>query len=333
MNREGRKAGKGLIAKAAKVAKTFIGNDGSYCSRVYDRARISFVVLLFIVISAIDPFAAGPAVNQKPRPRVVFVTGDHEYGSEDTMPIIAAELEKNYGMEVLVLKSSPDENGEEDIPGMEALEKADLAVLFLRWRRLPREQVEHLRKYLDSGRPVVAFRTTTHAFNYPAGHELEQWNSFAVDYLGGPPGWGAKAGHYHYGHTSSTDVRTAPGAGKDPILTGVAGEFHVRSWLYHVLPKFPPAGAKPLLIGRAVGSERKDAVENPVAWTWRNKAGGRVFMTTLGHPEDFQVEAVQRLVINGIHWAAGRPVPRKWAGRMTIDVKYHGIRPTSKGVK
>ena len=39
-----------------------------------------------------------------------------------------------------------------------------------------------------AGKPVVAFRTTTHAFNYPKGHELEKWNAFAADYLGGPPG-------------------------------------------------------------------------------------------------------------------------------------------------
>lgn len=51
-------------------------------------------------------------------------------------------------------------------------------------------------------------------------------------------------------------------------------------------------------------------------------------MTTLGHPEDFQVEAFQRLVINGLHWAAGRPVPKKWAGKFAVDVKYHGIRKT-----
>src|SRR5262247_1296571 len=148
------------------------------------------------------------------RPRVVFVTGDHEYSSEETMPIIASELEKRYGMMTTVLKSYPDEN----IPGLEALSEADLAVFYLRWRRLPKEQIEHIRKYLDSGKPVVAFRTTTHAFNYPKGHELEKWNAFAADYLGAPPGWGGE--HYHYGHTSSTDVminNQGTSAANDPI--------------------------------------------------------------------------------------------------------------------
>ncbi|MDQ3009427.1 MAG: ThuA domain-containing protein [Acidobacteriota bacterium] len=257
-------------------------------------------------------------------PHIVFVTGDHEYSSEATMPLIAAELEKHYGMRTTMLKSYPDENAEENIPGLEALDKADAAVFFLRWRRLPASQLEHIRKYLDAGKPVVAFRTTTHAFNYPKGHELEKWNRFAVDYLGAPPGWGN--GHYHYGHKSSTDVLVNPASAGDPILTGVGKSFHVPSWLYHVAPNYPPTDAKQLLIGKAVNPDRKDAVENPVAWTWKNMAGGKVFVTTLGHPEDFQVESVQRLVFNSIHWVAGKPAPKKWAGKININVSYHGIR-------
>ncbi len=277
------------------------------------------------VVSAAVALSWGGAAAPK-RPHVVFVSGDHEYGSESTFPILAAELEKHYGMQATVLKSFPDENAEENIPGLEALANADVAVFFLRWRRLPAEQIEHIRKYLNSGKPVVAFRTTTHSFNYPKGHPMEIWNSFAPAYLGAPPGWGN--GHYHYGHKSSADVRIVAGAESHPILTGVDPSFHVRSWLYHVLPNFPPADAKQLLMGRAVDSERKDAVENLVAWTWRNKANAKVFVTTLGHPEDFQVESFQRLVINGIHWAVGKPVPKKWAGKFNVDVKYHGIRAT-----
>ncbi len=277
-------------------------------------AAVLSMVLLLILVAGAPP----------KQPHIVFVTGDHEYSSEATMPLIAAELEKHYGMQTTVLKSSPDENAEENIPGLEALDKADTAVFFLRWRRLPPEQLEHIRKYLDAGKPVVAFRTTTHAFNYPKEHELEKWNRFAVDYLGGPPGWGN--GHYHYGHKSSTDVSVNPAAASDPILNGVDKSFHVPSWLYQVAPNYPPADAKQLLIGKAVNPDRKDAVENPVAWTWKNKAGGKVFVTTLGHPEDFQVEAVQRLVINSIHWAVGKPAPKKWAGKISVNVSYHGIR-------
>lgn len=271
--------------------------------------------------------APAPAAAPKDRkPYVVFVSGDHEYGSESTFPLLASELERHYGARATVLKSYPDENAETNIPGLDALESADLAVLFLRWRRLPVEQLDHIRKYLDSGRPVVAFRTTTHAFNYPRGHELERWNRFASDYLGAPPGWGN--GHYHYGHTSSTDVSVVDAASGDPILKGVDKNFHARSWLYHVLPNYPPHEARLLLMGHAVNPEKPGAIDNPVAWTWTNKAGGKVFMTTLGHPEDFKIESFQRLVINAIHWALGRPVPRKWAGKIAIDVPYHGIRPT-----
>jgi len=282
-----------------------------------------------LLVAGLALFSSALLAGEAPKKaHIVFVTGDHEYSSEATMPAIAKELEKHYGMRTTVLKAYPDENAETNIPGLEALDKADLAVFFLRWRQLPQEQLEHIKKYLDSGRPAVAFRTTTHAFNYPKGHELEKWNAFAADYLGGPPGWGN--GHYHYGHNSSTDVSVIPEAARHPILTGVEKQFHVRSWLYQVRPNYPPADAKLLLMGKAINPDRKDATENPVAWTWKNKAGGRVFMTTLGHPEDFKVEAFQRLVINGIHWALGQEVPRKWVGKIDIDVPYHGIRKTAE---
>jgi type 1 glutamine amidotransferase len=283
------------------------------------------------LICALCLAASSVFAQSSKKPHIVFVSGDHEYSSEETFPILAKELESKYGFKATVIKSYPDENAEENIPGLEKLAEADVAVLFLRWRRLPAEQLKHIEAYLKSGKPIVAFRTTTHAFNYPKGHELEKWNAFAVDYLGGPPGWGN--GHYHFGHTSSTDVSMIAAAAKHPILTGVPGSFHVASWLYHVKPNFPPADAQVLLMGKSVNPEirpNRPAVDNPVAWTWKNKAGAKVFVTTLGHPFDFKEDAMQRLVINGIHWAAGKKVPKKWAGKMTIEVSYHGIRPTKK---
>ena len=259
------------------------------------------------------------------KPLVVFVTGDHEYSGEETLPYLAAELEKNYGLRTKVLKAYPDQNGEKDIPGLEALTEADLAVFFLRWRQLPQQQLDHIDAYLKSGRPVMGFRTTTHAFNYPKGDPRERWNSFGEWAFGAPPGWGGPHKHFHYGHTSTTDVTIISTEAKHPILTGVAPHFHVASWLYHVLPGYPANGSVSLLMGHAVNPEKTPAVDNPVAWTWQNEWGGKTFLTTLGHPEDFSVAAMQRLVINAIHWGLGMPVPKKWSGKIDINVPYRGM--------
>ena len=259
---------------------------------------------------------------QKTKPLVVFVTGDHEYSGELTLPLMAAELEKNYGLRTKVLKAYPDYNSEKDIPGLESLKEADLAVFFLRWRQLPQDQLDYIDAYLKSGKPVMGFRTTTHAFNYPDGDPRIRWNSFGEFAFGAPPGWGGPHKHTHYGHTSTTDVSMIPAQAKNPILMGVAPDFHVASWLYHVLPDYPAKGSVPLLMGHAVNPEKKPAVDNPVAWTWQNQWGGKSFLTTLGHPEDFRVEAFQRLIINAIHDELGLPVPKKWKGKIDINVPY-----------
>jgi len=255
-------------------------------------------------------------------PLIVFVTGDHEYSGEATLPMIAAELEKNYGFRTKVLKSFPDHNAEENIPGLEALKEADVAVFFLRWRRLPADQVKYIEDYLKTGKPVIGFRTTTHAFNYPKGHPLEKWNAFGEMVFNAPPGWGGKANHTHYGHESSTDVSIIPAQANNPLLTGVKDSFHVRSWLYKVLPDYPSNGSVALLMGHSVNPDKPDAFDNPVAWTGKNSYGADFFMTTMGHPEDFSLEPFQHLIINAIHWAAGKPVPAKWAGKIAIDVPY-----------
>ena len=168
----------------------------------------------------------------------------------------------------------------------------------------------------------MGFRTSTHSFNFPKGHPSEKWNAFGEVAFGSPPGWGGAANHTHYGHESSTDVSIIRESASHPILTGVNPNFHVPSWLYKVLPDYPAKGSKWLLMGKSVNPNSAEAIENPVAWTWQTASGGKTFMTTLGHPEDFQEEALQRLTINAIHWTLGKPVPKKWAGKIAMNVKY-----------
>ncbi len=265
--------------------------------------------------------AAALPIHGASKPRVVFVCGDHEYSGESTLPFIAGALDRSRTFQTTVLRAAPDQNAEENIPGLEALDKADLAVFFLRWRRLPQQQLRHIEKYVSSGRPVFGFRTSSHAFNYPKGHPLEEWNRWGPSVFGAPPGWGVD-GHTHYGHKSTTDVAINPDAARHPILRGVDERFHVSSWLYQVRPKWPPPTAEILLNGTAV-NPNKEAEPNPVAWTMKNAHAARVFFTTLGHPGDFQVESVQRLTWNAIHWCL--QLRGKWPGRLDIQVPYRGI--------
>ena len=268
------------------------------------------VVSLFLLAVAAVGTGLGAQAPTAPgrAPHVVFVTGDDEYRSEISMPMIAAILEKRHGLRTSVAYAKPTPQTKDHIEGLEALATADLMVMFLRYRALPDAALNQILTYVKSGKPLVGFRTSTHAFNYPAGSPHTDLNDgFGLDV------WGQKW-ITHHGHTSTTTVALRPEAASHPILRGVT-PFPAKSWLYHVLPLNGPATL--LLDGTAVNSEKAQKAEQfppvqPVAWT-REHAGGRVFFTTLGHPGDFEQPSMRRLVVNGILWALGREVPAQGA--------------------
>jgi type 1 glutamine amidotransferase len=288
------------------------------------KLRPIFLTLVLVLSACMPSFSREQGPKKAKKPLVVFVCGDHEYSGESTLPLLAAVLEKQYGFRTKVLKSFPDQNAERDIPGLEILAEADLAIFFLRWRLLPADQVAHIEAYLKSGKPIMGFRTSTHSFNYPNTDPLVAYNGFAERAFGAPPGWGGPSQHTHYGHNASTDATIIADKAKHPILTGVDPAFHVRSWLYRVLPDYPAKGTDWLLMGKAVNPD-KPAVDQPIAWTWENQYKGKVFFTTMGHPEDFSVESFQRLVVNAVHWELGLKVPQTWAGKLAINVPYRGM--------
>jgi type 1 glutamine amidotransferase len=235
----------------------------------------------------------------------VFVTGDDEYRSEITMPMIAAILEKTHGFRTSIVYARPKPQTKDNIEGLEVLDSADLLVMFTRFRALPEGQLQHILRYVESGKPIVGLRTSTHAFLYPDGHPRQAMNDgFGLDVFGQK--WVT-----HHGSQSSTDVAVHATSAAHPILRGVA-PFHARSWLYHVAPLNGEATV--LLDGTSINSNKAAKVAEfpltqPVAWTRQYKAS-RVFFTTLGHPEDFAQESMRRLVVNGIYWALGRDVPK-----------------------
>src|SRR5688572_13371877 len=81
---------------------------------------------------------------------VVLVSGDEEYRSEETLPQLGKILAVHHGFQCTVLfavnpqDGTIDPNRNDNIPGLAALDKADLLILFTRFRKLPDEQMKHL---------------------------------------------------------------------------------------------------------------------------------------------------------------------------------------------
>lgn len=279
-----------------------------------DKARLAFSIALLLL--ALVAVTGAPLAGQPPTrtPHVVFVTGDDEYRSEITMPMIAAILEKSHGMKTTVAYARPKPQTKDNIEGLEALDSADLVVMFARYRALPDDQLQRILRYVDSGKPIVGLRTSTHAFFYPNNHPRQSLNdSFGFDVFG-------QKWITHHGSQSSTDVSIHAGSASHAILRGV-GPFRARSWLYHVAPL--NGEAEVLLDGTTINSNKTTKfaefpATQPVAWTRKYKSS-RVFFTTLGHPDDFAQESMRRLVINGIYWALGREVPAGGAKAETIS--------------
>ena len=220
------------------------------------------------------------------RPRIVFISGEYEYHSKETLPEYAKELERQFDVQTTVL-ARPEDEKKHTISGLDALKDADLVVLYVRRMTLPEEELAQIKKYLEAGKPLVALRTSSHAF--------ETWKEFDREVLGG---------NYknHYGNKLKTSVSIVPSAKESPLLTGVSA-FVSDGSLYKNTPLQP--GAKPFLIGQVEGH-----APEPVAWTHSFKAN-RVFYTSLGHPNDFKEESFRNLLRNGIAWALQRPLEAK----------------------
>jgi nicotinamidase-related amidase/type 1 glutamine amidotransferase len=231
------------------------------------------------------------------RKHLVVVMAEDEFDTARTLPPFAL---KNFGGDFKITCVHANAKDRNDIPGIEVLNDADLAIWSIRRRALPKGQLDVIREYIASGKPLVAIRTTSHAFCLRDGKPkdgLEQWPEFDHEVLGGNY-------HDHHGNDIKASVRAAEGVAGHPILRGVrTDEFRVFGSLYKTSPL--AAIAAPLLIGRAEDLEPHE----PVAWTHQRPNGGKVFYTSLGHPKDFDLPDFQRLLRNAVYWAANLPTP------------------------
>jgi len=289
---------------------------------------------------------------------LVLISGDEEYRSEEALPQLAKILSKHHGFSCTVLFAQhPDRPGIVDanylknIPGLQTLESADAMILFTRFRALPDDQMKYIDTYFMSGKPVVAIRTATHAFNFDKDStssyvhygnyyngEMSEWtDGFGRLVLGEK--WHTHHGHHK--HQSTRGIITEEST-EHPLTNGIAsGEIWGSTDVYGVrLPL--PGDSEPIVLGQVI-NRRGPFDENdvfygmkptddeiaevndkgipvndtlmPIAWTksYQLPGGekGQAFTSTIGSSSDLLNEGVRRLLTNSVFWILDLPVPQK----------------------
>src|SRR5688572_22638668 len=235
---------------------------------------------------------------------IVFISGDEEYRSEEALPMLAKILSRKYGFTCTVLFAVDpntgmiDPNNQTNIPGLDNLENGDLMVMSLRFRELPDDQMKYIDNYIESGKPVIGLRTSTHAFNYTRnkGSKYARYD-FKSTIKGWEDGFGKKIfGETwvdHHGVHGKEGTRGLINGieqnKKNPLLNGVK-DIWCATDVYTV--RDLPADAMVLIFGQPTKGMTADAPVNtnkslmPVAWTRSYSAPsgkkGKVFATTMG---------------------------------------------------
>lgn len=293
------------------------------------------------------PGGEGPGKGK----RIVLLSGDEEYRSEEAMPQLAKILSKHHGFDCIVLfPINPDDgtidpDNQTNIPGMEFVAKADLVIMGWRFRELPDDAMKYFVDYVEAGKPVIGLRTSTHAFSYSRnktspyakyGWTSGEWKGgFGRQVLGET--WVS----HHGNHGSQSTRGVIVDAQKtNPLLRGcedIWGPTDV-----YGITKLPET-ATPLVMGQILVGMKPDdkPLEGPknepmmpVAWTnaWVGPTGktSRIFCTTMGAATDLESEGLRRLIVNATYWAVG--MDDKIPARANVAIVGE-FKPTKFGFK
>ena len=298
------------------------------------------------------------AKNNSKGKRIVLISGGEEYRSEESLPQLAKILTEHHGFDCTVLFAQDpekpgiiDPNYSFNIPGMEQLKEADLMILLIRFRALPEEQMQHFENYLLEGKPLLAIRTSTHAFNFKDKNHA--FAHYGWTYDGEKKDWHLGFGKKilgetwfsHHGQHQQQSARgiIAPDAKNHPLVNGIeSGAMWGPSDVYGI--RMPMGGdAQSIVFGQTIDrtdshdeadtfygmkeSDQKIATESqnkkynpndpmpPIVWTKSyqisNGKKGQSVTSTIGAATDMVDEEVRRLFVNATYHLLNLDVPQK----------------------
>lgn len=256
-------------------------------------------------------------------PHVVLISGDEEYRTEESMPMLAKILSQKHGFHCTVLFAfGPgdaeyiDSNNQQGLRGLSALESADLMIIGTRFRKPDKEGAAHITAFLNAGKPIIGIRTSTHAFNGDGDFGGIRYGEFGRKILGEQ--WVS-----HHGRHKKEGCRgvIVDGKASHPILNSVSDVF-APSDVYGVIHLTDDDEV--LMLGAvtetldpespAVEGGKNDPMQ-ALAWihpyTAPNGTDGKSFCTTAGASVDFVSEDLRRMIVNAAYHLTGRDVPEK----------------------
>jgi len=242
-------------------------------------------MLRSVALASLFGVGVSLATADEPKPlKVCLISGSIEYHSDESLAELQTYLESKYN--VVCSRAFIVGKDIKHLPGLEHLADCDVALLFTRRLELSGEELERIKAYCKSNKPLVGIRTASHA--------IQSYLELDKEVLGGN-----YKGHYKDG--PETEIKIVDAAKESPLLVGVTPYRSIGS-LYKNKEIAPDCTL--LMTGTT-----EEATE-PITWT-REPNGKRVFYTSLGHPQDFKEPSFLRMVANGLFWAANRPVQTK----------------------
>src|SRR6187401_1892981 len=312
-----------------------------------------FVALLTLATAddawVVYPGGEGPGKGK----HIVFIAAEESYRSEESMPLMARILSTHHGFKCTDLFAIDPQDGtinpmvKDNIPGLEALETADLLVAFFRWRELPDAQMKRIIDYTESGKPIVGLRNATHPFKYAKRPDspYAKYDSASKDPQGG---WGRLVlgetwvSHYAKNLVESTRCDVVPAAAGHPIFQGVRPSFWLPDDVYGISESLS-GDSTPVLMGQPLvgwSAEDKPVADKkplPIAWTksYTGTSGkkARIFTTTMGHGEVFKIEDFRRMLANACFWCLGMDDKINAKADMAIPGTYAPGAIGAKGLK
>lgn len=246
--------------------------------------------------------------------RIVLITGDEEYRSEQSLPMLAEILSKTHGFDCDVIFSWDetynyiDPTNQKGLIGLEQLYGADMMIIGTRKRILSPLQSQIITDYLNTGKPIIGLRTATHGFHGEGafGGKIKHVD-FGKMILG--EGWVSHHGkHKVEGCRAVIENENL----SHPILKGVKDIF-----CYSDVYGVKNLTDKNTILIRGGVTNSLDPNSNllktdknnpmmPLAWlhtyTAPNGTKGTSFCFTGGSSIDFEFEDLRRLIVNAVYY-------------------------------